>query len=140
MDIDHQCWWTRRHLTELSERESRLYGVGVPIEALTMAAAELGAALSRRPSATDEYGDDIVLGDVATGGTHDGCFFGLEPVSHDLKRGLLDAVLALHAHYLGREMDWSRIRAELLDLWEPEIAIRMRSFPAPADNCVSVCR
>jgi hypothetical protein len=130
MDIDHQCWWTRHHLTELSEQRQGLHGAGVPVTVLKSAAGKLGATFSSRPSTSDEYGEDVALGDLTNGAIHDGCFFRLEPASPELKGAVLDAVLDLHARYLGRAVDWSRVRGVLLDEWRADVTVRIRSFPA----------
>jgi hypothetical protein len=86
--------------------------------------------LSVRPSADDPYGEDIAIGAIGAGTTHDGCFFSLAPASQELKRSLLDAVLGLHAHYLGSSVRWERVGRPLFDRWEPGLAMRFRSSPS----------
>ena len=130
MQLDHECRWTRRYESELTDRDSALHGAGVPSAVLKRAAALLGRELTTRPSKTDEYGAEITLADLAGGATHDECFFSLEPVLPELKRALLEAVLALHAHYLGSAVDWSRAIPEILKQWLPDHTIRLRSVPA----------
>jgi hypothetical protein len=130
MEIAHHCWWTRRRLTQLSEQRQHLHGAGVPVAVLKLAADKLGAAFSTRQSTSDEDGEEVAIGDLASGATHDACFFSLEPVTLELKGAVLDAVLDLHAHYLGRDVDWSRIRGTLIDQWRADVTVRIRSFPA----------
>jgi len=130
MELDHECSWTRRRETELAHREDRLQGAGVPAVVLMMVARLLGRNLSARPSTDDEYGAEISLNDLARGTTHDECFFQLAPVSMELKRALVDAVLALHSHYLETDVDWSRIGPEILERWKPGCTVRILSIRA----------
>lgn len=81
----------------------------------------------QKPPRDDEYGAEISVGDVAFGTMHDECFFSLEPASMELKRALIDAVLALHSHYLGSDVDWSMVVLEILDRWTLDRALRIRS-------------
>jgi hypothetical protein len=127
--LDHECRWTRFRRTELSHRGQSVSGAGVPTAVLRNAALSLGPMLSSRPASDDPYGEEISLGQVAKGATHDGCFFRLEPASIELKRALLGAALDLHSYYLGLDVDWSRVLPALLDRWGPDVTVRMRSIP-----------
>jgi len=79
MHDDHNCWWARRRETELCDDGLSVSGAGVPLDCLREAAAVLGVRLHNSPSAADECGEDIILGDIASGATHDDCFFKLLP-------------------------------------------------------------
>jgi len=129
MESPHECWWTRRHETELSDTGLGVNGAGVPRWVLEQTASLLGANFGAEPSETDEYGEEIVLHPIASGATHDACFFHLEPVSAELKRALLQAVLELHAAYLGSKVEWSQVREQLLVQWTPGVTLRIRTFP-----------
>jgi hypothetical protein len=130
MITSHQCSWTRRRQSELVVSEGELGGAGVPREVLEHVGTALGVQMQARPSNTDEYGEEITLGDIASGATHDGCFFALGPSSPSLNRALMAAVLNLHATYLGAAIDWSEILAPLVEILVPNSTIRFRSRPA----------
>jgi hypothetical protein len=83
MEFDHHCSWTRRRETELAHRDAALQGAGVPSVILKTAAELLGRPFSASASVDDEYRDEISVG-VASGSTHDGCFFSLTPASLNL--------------------------------------------------------
>src|SRR5947209_10462162 len=114
MDHEHVCWWTRRKQSEITDDGTSISGAGLPRPCLESAARLLGCNLTARPSATDEYGEEIALGTFASGWTHDDCFFQLLPVSPKLKEALLESLLELHARYLGRDVDWTRVVPALL--------------------------
>ena len=123
----HECWWTHRGVTELVDVDGKLSGAGVPPEVLTHTAALIGEEFTARPSPTDDYGQEVFLGAVVTGATHDDCFFQLVPASVGLKRPLLESVLALHSSYLAKNIDWSGVVDPILELWMPETTLRIRA-------------
>jgi hypothetical protein len=129
MITSHRCSWTRRLQSELTTSKSGLAGAGLPREALEYAATSLGVQLQARQSDTDEYGEEITLGSVARGATHDGCFFVLSPASASLGHAVLGAVLDLHATYLGATIDWSGILERLRGQLTPDTTIHFRSRP-----------
>lgn len=126
----HDCWWTRRHETELIHRAGYLAGAGLPIDSLAVVAAGLDTRLSTRPSADDDYGLELSFGEDARGSIHDGCFFSLEPSTIELRRAVLEATLALHERYLSMTVDWSPLMPALVGMWPPETVLRLRSTPA----------
>ena len=126
---EHDCWWTRRRETELSQHGDELRGAGVPFHVLKQSEAALEVPLTSCPSAEDEYGEDIELGTIARGGTHDDCFFWLEPASTSVKQTILESVFHQHSFYLGRDVDWAAVRQSVLALWVPAVTLRIRSFP-----------
>ena len=129
MELDHHCSWTRRRETELAHRDVALQGAGVPSVVLKAAAALLGRPFSARASVDDEYGQEISVG-IASGSTHDECFFSLTPASLKLTRAVVDAVLTLHSHYLGCDVDWSRVAPEIVNSLKPHRALRLRTSQA----------
>jgi hypothetical protein len=88
----------------------------------------LGSKLTARPSEADEYGEEVTVENVASGSTHDGCYFCLEPVSPQLKDALLRSVLELHSRYIGTEVDWSRVLPELHERLGTGKTLRLRSI------------
>jgi len=129
MESEHECWWTRRHETELSDTGLGVNGAGILHSVLEHTASLLGASFGAKPSERDEYGQDVVLNPIASGATHDDCFFHLEPVSAGLKGALLQAVLELHSSYLGATVEWSHVCGQLLLQWTPGVTLRIRTFP-----------
>jgi len=127
--IDHECWWTRNCATRLEDDGNTLRGAGVPRAVLEDLSVFLGERLSSERSSDDEHGDDIKIGSRAEGWTHDGCFFTLLPISDEIKRAAVCAVLSLHSRYLGREFDWTDVRDLLLQNWKEHSALRLRSHP-----------
>jgi hypothetical protein len=127
---DHDCWWTRHRVTELTHERNELRGAGVPRPVLENLCSFLGEPLSFDRSDADEYGDEVKIGPRARGHTHDDCFFLLTPISDDLKSAALAAVLSLHSRYLGRELDWTAVHELLLTHWKQHSALRLRSDPA----------
>ena len=126
---DHNCWWTRHRLTELTHDGTKLLAAGVPRRVLETLASFLGERFSAEPSDGDEFGDDIHLGSGAGGHTHDDCFVTLEPASEELKRAALAAVLSLHARDLDQDLAWSDVHRALLEHWKPQSTLRLRSHP-----------
>ena len=104
-------------------------GAGCPREVLEHLAGALGADLHGRPSDTDEYGEEIALGSMASGSSHDGCFFALSPSSTRLKRAVVASVLDLHATYLDRQVDWSGVLDGVAARLIPGVSLRMRARP-----------
>jgi hypothetical protein len=129
MELDRNSWWTRRRETELAHRDVALHGAGIPSVVLRTAAELLGQPFSVSASLDDEYGEEISVGD-ASGSTHDGCFFWLAPASPTLKRAVVDAALTLHSHYLGCDVDWSRVAPEIVDSLKPGRVLRLRTSRA----------
>lgn len=123
----HDCRWTRRKESEISDDGVSLHGAGVPPHVLEGTAEALGCRLEREPSVDDEYGSAIVIGTVARGAIHDGCFFRLDPVSASLKRALVESLLELHATYLGTSFDRGAIRPVVLERFDTGTTIRLRS-------------
>ena len=130
MNLEHECWWTRRCETELSDQGSTFSGAGVLPVVVQQTASLLGASLSSNASPADEHGHEIVLHGLASGAMHDGCFIHLEPLSPALKGALLRTVLQLHSHYLQTSVDWSRVQENLLAQWTPGTTLRLRAFPS----------
>jgi hypothetical protein len=97
MITKHECWWTRHCQSELTDVGDVITGGGCPREVLEHVASLLGTELRARPSEGDEYGEEISLGAVASGSSHDGCFFALRPLTNPLKRAVVASVLDLHA-------------------------------------------
>jgi hypothetical protein len=124
---EHVCWWTRRSESELADDGARVFGAGLSPPVLSHAAHVLGTALASRPSETDEDGQHIALGTLASGATHDDCFVELHPASPALKRALLVATLDLHGAYLGMAVDWSEVLPTLLARFTPGTTLRLRS-------------
>src|SRR5215471_8410332 len=139
MITSHNCSWTRRRRSGLVVSEGKLAGAGVPREVLEHVGAALGVQLQARPSNTDEYGEEITLGDIASGAAHDGCFFALGPPSPSLERALMAAVLDLHATYLGAAIDWSGVLDRLVEKLAPNTTLRFRSRPARRKLVLRVC-
>jgi hypothetical protein len=126
-NAEHECWWTRRGESELADDGTRVLGAGLPPSVLVRAAAALGTDLISRPSEADEYGQDIALGSLASGTTHDGCFVELRPTSPALKHALLVATLGLHEVYLGIAVDWTTVLPALIERFASGTSLRMRS-------------
>jgi len=129
MNPEHVCWWTRGSESELADDGTHVFGAGLPLSALTRAADALGTDLSSRPSEADEYGEDIALGSLASGATHDGCFVELHPTSPALKRALLVATLELHEALPRHRVDWSPVVPALIERFASGMTLRMRSDP-----------
>jgi hypothetical protein len=129
MEFEHECWWTRRHETELSDTGLGVTGAGVLRRVLERTASLLGAGFGAEPSGSDEDGQAVVLNPIASGATHDGCLFHLEPVSPELKGALLQAVLELHSAYLDSTVEWSQACEQLLVLWTSGVTLRIRTSP-----------
>jgi hypothetical protein len=127
MITKHDCWWTRTHRSELTNTGDAIVGAGCPREVLEHAAGRHGTELRERPSEDDEYGQEVSLGAVAGGLSHDDCFFELRPVSVSLKRLVVGSVLELHATYLGKEVDWSGVVEPLAERLAPNTSMRIRS-------------
>jgi hypothetical protein len=127
MNREHVCWWTRRSESELADDGIRVFGTGIAPPVLSRAADAFGTALTSRPSGTDEYGQHVTLGTLASGATHDDCFVELHPASPALKHALLVATLDLHGAYLGIAVDWSQVLPTLLARFTPGMTLRLRS-------------
>lgn len=130
MKPEHECWWTRRRETELSDHGSTFTGAGVLPGVVKQAASLLNTSLTSKASPTDDDGQEIVLDGIASGATHDGCFIHLEPMSPALKSALLRSVLQLHGEHIRTSVDWPRVHAEILAQWTPGMTLRIRAFPA----------
>jgi len=48
--------------------------------------------------------------------SHDNCFFSIEPISSDLLAKVVQAILKQHSYYLGEEIQWKEIEAQLTDI------------------------
>ena len=114
-------------MSEIIDYRGELSGAGIPQEVLAQTAVLLGGEFVVSSSATDEYGNNISLGDGSTGSTHDDCFFKLSPGTMALRRALLQSVLDLHSSFLRLDVDWSLVTGLLLDAWMPETTLRIRS-------------
>jgi len=129
MITKHDCWWTRHYQSEITHVGGAIAGAGCPREVLEYAADLLGTKLQAQRSEADAYGDELSLGGIADGASHDDCFFELQPLSARLKQALMAAVLDLHATYLGRPVDWSGVLHGLVERLGPDVSLRVESRP-----------
>lgn len=129
MNVEHQCSWTLRKQTELHNQGSSVLGAGGANVVLLRAASLLGTSLTIRPSEHDPYGEEVVLEGISAGGTHDECFYQLEPSTSQLIRALLQAELERHGRYLDRDIDWSDVFPELNRRLTAGTTLRLRSLP-----------
>jgi hypothetical protein len=124
----HHCWWTQNRLSELTNHGDAITGAGCPTAVLEFAAGLLSTELQRAPSQADAYGEEISIGSLASGASHDGCFFQLRPLSAPLRRAVLSGTLELHASYLGTQVDWSGVVDGLAAHLAPGMSLRIRTI------------
>ena len=48
--------------------------------------------------------------------SHDNCFFSIEPVTADLLKRVIQAILQQHSFYLGKEIQWQEVESQLIDM------------------------
>jgi hypothetical protein len=124
---NHTCWWTRRHISELSRREGRLAGAGLSRSVLEATAQRLGFSLATTPRPGEEYDEELTLGPWR-GNIHDGCFVSFDSDDPRLLEALLAANVELHAFYLGGPVK-PTCAAQLQHRLTNGMTLRLRSLP-----------
>jgi hypothetical protein len=124
---DHTCWWTRRHLSELSRRDGGLAGAGLSRSVLEAAAQQLGYSLTMDPRPGEEYDEEVTLGPWR-GNIHDGCFVSFDSDDPRLLEALLAANIELHAFYLGAPVKLGCV-TQLQHRVTNGMTLRLRSLP-----------
>jgi hypothetical protein len=61
--------------------------------------------------------------------SHDNCFFSIEPVSANLLKRVIQAVLQQHSYYLGKEIQWAEIESQLIEIIRSNKEIDIQSDP-----------
>ena len=130
----HNCWWTRRHQTDLTRTKDGFRGAGIPIEIFRDLSSRLRVALEVRQVAEDT--SSIALGQWAEGEIHDECFVTVRSNSPECGSVFLRSILGLHSHYLGAEITWDSVASELDAPLARGFTVRLKSRPASKEVVV----
>jgi len=99
----------------------------------------MGLSVDWKNDTVDEYGKLFCIRDIAQGAMHDDCFLVIKPPSNAVKIALLYSTLAMHEHYLGRQLDDNTIVEELVGKWQCGTILRMRSNTSRGCLNVTIC-
>lgn len=126
---DHDCYWTGRHRTHLHWENSSIGGAGVPLAVLKAACDSMGLEMVTCPDPDDEYGELIQTSSILHGAIHDGCFFYMESATEQIVAAILEAVLDLHSHYFGFDIDWSGVKQWLCNEFRQSNNLDLKALP-----------
>ena len=62
-------------------------------------------------------------------GSHDNCFFAIEPISDDLLTKVVHTILQQHSFYMGKDILWQEIETQLVDIIKSNKEISIQSDP-----------
>jgi hypothetical protein len=61
--------------------------------------------------------------------SHDNCFFYVEPVSDEVLKSIIQAILQQHSYYLGKEIEWKEVETLLIEIIKNNDEVSIQSDP-----------